>query len=282
MTSALSNLKGKQILHITAPAFLPLSKIQELSLAQVVTGQPVLNYKGVDYGVSVDAQQNNHAHNLLLYNEKTHQYEKADVRDIPTYNIHEFVQLPGGTDSRVNGSLEPVTSRPRRPQPKNLKMRFHPVGSSRNLPPETIGSDSESEKEQAVSKLPRPATEHRERKRKAEDEVEGNSKKLKLSSSQEASLPPSSQTDAPSQAALASTEERGREEKKREKTKHRDETSQERRARKEEKKRKKEEKKEKKKEEKEEKKDKEEKKKEKKERKEEKAKKKKEKEEKKR
>lgn len=283
MTSALANLEGKQILHITAPAFLPLSKIQELSLAQAVTGQPVLNYKGVDYGVSVDSRQSHHPQDLLLYNEKAHRYEKADIRDIPTYSIQEFVRLPNGTDTKVNGSLEPKTSKPRRPQPRNLKMRFHPVGSRRDLPPETIGSSSESEEEPTVSKPPRPATEDRERKRKAEEEVEGKSKKMKLSSSQEVNPPPSSQVDAPSQTTLVRTEERGREEKQREKSKHRDETSQERRARKEEKKRKKEEKKRKEKEGKEEKKDKEEKKKEKKEkkeRKEEKAKKRKEKEEK--
>ncbi|KAL1967596.1 hypothetical protein VTN77DRAFT_3111 [Rasamsonia byssochlamydoides] len=251
VTSLLSNLQGKQVFHITAPAFLPLSAVREVSLAKVMRGEPVLNHKGVDYGIPTEPHQEHGAQTLMLYNKETGSYQSVPVRNIQSYHVQELVRLPGGID----GSLVPPTaaqesSKPPRPQPKGMKMRFRPVGSG-DGPPETIGTSSESEGEEPSFKMPqRLKTEQEERKRKqlpTDDKADGSSRKKskKHSFSQDAEGLQSSQNEpVPSSQATSqdAQEDRGRKDsshKHKKSHKHRDETSQERKARKEEKKKKK-------------------------------------------
>ncbi|KAL4741375.1 DNA-directed RNA polymerase I subunit RPA34.5-domain-containing protein [Aspergillus similis] len=169
-TSALSNLAGKQVFHITAPAFLPLSKVKEVSLAGALKGEPILKHGGVNYGIPADslthAQAGASGQSLFLYDAKTQSYYST-VTNIPTYRIQEMVELPGGAE------LEEATIRsakamekPPRKQPKHLKMRFRPVGSG-DAPPETLGSSSEeSEVEEHTMKVPQGLEKEKERKRK--------------------------------------------------------------------------------------------------------------------
>lgn len=50
-----SNLKGKQIWYFTAPAGVPISAIQSMSLQDAKDGNPVLNHKGRDYAFLQDS-----------------------------------------------------------------------------------------------------------------------------------------------------------------------------------------------------------------------------------
>ncbi|KAL1886114.1 hypothetical protein Plec18167_000043 [Paecilomyces lecythidis] len=190
--SILSDLRGKQVFHITAPASLPLSSIKEVSLAKVLSGEPVLEHKGVKYGIPADtiSQQDADEKILLAYDEKTQTYYNTSIGNIQSYNLQELVSLPNGT---AYNKGKPDTSKPPRPQPKDLKMRFRPVGSTYG-PPETIGtSDEESEGEQASFKYPKGSkAEREERKRKHQqtEEAEKNGevaprKKSKKHSSKE-------------------------------------------------------------------------------------------------
>jgi hypothetical protein len=245
VSSLLSDLQGKQVFHITAPAFLPLSAVREVSLAKVMSGEPVLNHKGVDYGISIESQQESATQALLLYNKATDTYQSAPLRNIQSYHVQELLSLPGGLLVPSTGAKESI--KPPRPQPKHMKMRFHPVGSGDVLP-ETIGTSSESEAEESTFKVPQK-THHEERKRKESQPTEVNGaprkKSKKHASSQDTEAIQSSQTEPvplSSQASENAEEERGRKDKdhKHKKShKDRDETSQERKARKEEKKRKK-------------------------------------------
>ncbi|KAL6237687.1 hypothetical protein BDW75DRAFT_203478, partial [Aspergillus navahoensis] len=169
-TSALSNLAGKQIFHITAPAFLPLSKVKEVSLAGALKGEPILKLGGVNYGILADslthAQAGASGQSLFLYDAKTQTYHST-VTNIPTYRIQEMVELPGGAEleEAVIRSAKAL-ERPPRKQPKHLKMRFRPVGSG-DAPPETLGSSSEeSEGEEHTMKVPQGLEKEKERKRK--------------------------------------------------------------------------------------------------------------------
>lgn len=251
VSSLLSNLQGKQVFHVTAPAFLPLSAVREVSLAKVMRGEPVLNYKGVDYGIPTESQQEHGAQALLLYNKETGTYQSAPVRNIPSYHVQELVSLPSGSLVPPTAAQESSNALPRQ-QPKHMKMRFRPVGSVYG-PPETIGTSSESEAEEPKFKFPeRLKNQHEERKRKnlpiedsgKQTDMNGSARKKskKHSSSQDLQ---SSQTDpvASSQATSQDAqEERSRKDsshKHKKSHKHKDETSQERKARKEEKKKKK-------------------------------------------
>lgn len=186
-SSLLSDLRGKQVIHITAPSFLPLSKIKEISMSKIIKGQPILGYEGKNYGIPAESfdEDDSDGKTLLVFDQSTQTYRnKAD--HIPSYHVQEMIAVPEADKAAVEALRDTV--KPPRPQPKNLKMRFRPVGS---LPaaPETLGSDSESDAEPSFKA---PDGERKERKRK-HHHTEGDStqtagvpqKKSKKQSSQE-------------------------------------------------------------------------------------------------
>ncbi|KAJ5163701.1 uncharacterized protein N7500_005531 [Penicillium coprophilum] len=170
VSSLLSNLNGKQILHLTAPASLPLSKVKEVCMAKIMQGEPIITHEGVNYGIPVDAlsEADPATKSLLIFDEKTQKYCTA-AQSVPSYHVQEMIGLPS-TSKKTDAAVAELRKyvKPARPQPKNLKMRFRPVGTTA-APPETLGSDSESEAEVPSFKVPKGE----ERKRKLDhDEAE--------------------------------------------------------------------------------------------------------------
>ncbi|KAL3477801.1 DNA-directed RNA polymerase I subunit RPA34.5-domain-containing protein [Aspergillus californicus] len=167
-TSSLSNLNGKQVFHITAPAFLPLSKVKEVSLAQAMKGQPILEHKGVQFGIPVDSlkQAGASAQTLSLYDPKTQTYQDTTT-NIPTYHIQEMISIPGGAEyEEAAVKAANALVKPPRKQPKHLKMRFRPVGSG-DSPPEILGSSGEqSEDEEPTIKAAKGLEKEKKKKRK--------------------------------------------------------------------------------------------------------------------
>ncbi|KOS44912.1 hypothetical protein ACN38_g4182 [Penicillium nordicum] len=169
-SSLLSNLNGKQVLHLTAPASLPLSQVKEVCMAKIMQGEPIISHGGVNYGIPAEAlsEAGPATKSLLLFDENTQTYRTA-AQTVPSYHVQELIGLPSTskkTDAVVTEMRKYV--KPARPQPKNLKMRFRPVGTT-SAPPETLGSSSESEAEVPSFKVPKGE----ERKRKLDhDEAE--------------------------------------------------------------------------------------------------------------
>ncbi|KAJ5188769.1 hypothetical protein N7491_005090 [Penicillium cf. griseofulvum] len=169
-SSLLSNLKGKQVLHLTAPASLPLSKVKEVCMARIMQGEPIITHEGVNYGIPVEAlsETDPASKSLLLFDEKTQKYCTA-AHSVPSYHVQEMIGLLS-TSKKTDAVVAEMRKyvKPARPQPKNLKMRFRPVGTT-TAPPETLGSDSDSEADAPSFKVPRGE----ERKRKLDhDEAE--------------------------------------------------------------------------------------------------------------
>jgi DNA-directed RNA polymerase I subunit RPA34. len=159
-SSLLSDLRGKQVIHITAPSHLPLSKVNEISMSKIMKGEPILGYEGKSYGIPAESFDDDQADGktLLVFDQKTQTYiNKADR--VPSYHVQEMIHVPQADKAAVEALRDTV--KPARPQPKGLKMRFRPIGS---LPaaPQTLGSDSESDAEPSKA----PAGERKERKRK--------------------------------------------------------------------------------------------------------------------
>jgi hypothetical protein len=136
-----------------------------------------------------------------------------------------MINLPKGT---AYNKERPDGSKPPRPQPKDLKMRFRPVGSTYGAP-ETIGtSDEESEGEQPSFKFPKGSKAEREERKRKHQQTEGDEKnvdvaprkKSKKHSSQENGKTLSSQTE-PVPSSQDAGEERGHDKPK--KSKHREE-----------------------------------------------------------
>lgn len=130
-------------------------------MSKIMKGEPLLSYEGKNYGIPVEAfnEKDKEGKTLLMYDETTQTYRQA-VDRIRSYNVQEIVNVPGADQAAVEALRDTV--KPPRPQPKNLKMRFRPVGSL-PAPPETLGSDSESDAELSFNV---PSGEREERKRK--------------------------------------------------------------------------------------------------------------------
>lgn len=134
-------------------------------MSKLMKGKPLLSYEGVEYGIPVDFFDDDASEGktLLVYDQNTQTYRRQ-ADHIPSYHIQELVGLPETIDPKQS-ALEALRDavKPPRPQLKNLKMRFRPVGS---LPaaPETLGSSSESEAEGLSFKVPQGVSEERKRK----------------------------------------------------------------------------------------------------------------------
>lgn len=244
VSSLLSNLRGKQVFHITAPSFLPLSKVKEISLAKVLQGEPILKHEGANYGIPAEdlMHQETGSNSVFLYDAKTETYYPTSSRNVKSYHIQEMVSIPKGS---MNNSTPSESVKPPKPQPRHLKMRFRPVGSG-NGPPETIGSSSESEGEEPTFKMPKALNREREERKRKHELTEGDGKQAGLprKKSKKQSLSRDTGTElSSSQIEPVSSQdgERGREKSKKS-HKHRNETSEERRTRREQKKRRKSEK----------------------------------------
>ncbi|PKY06596.1 hypothetical protein P168DRAFT_280007 [Aspergillus campestris IBT 28561] len=195
-TSLLSDLRGKQVFHVTAPSFLPIHKVKEISLAKALQGEPILTHDGVQYGIPADStgQDDTAGKSLALYDPKTQTYRPSPATNIKSFHVQELIHIPARSqdadhDVVLEAAREQV--KPPRKQPSNLKMRFRPVGSG-DAPAETLGSsDDESDAEQQPARTARE--EKKKRKLHQAEEEESlpaaglpRKKSKKISSSQDA------------------------------------------------------------------------------------------------
>jgi hypothetical protein len=157
-----SNLQGKQIWYITAPASAPLSSIEELSLLDIKEHRKVLSHKGDDYGFIEDESEATAITKVLVPSSSDDGYRSGRQTYINTsftplrlvaktpvtkiLHLQQIVQPP---------SLPQITTpakKPVRQQPRGLKMRFRPIGFS-NGDMGRIGSSSSSEGESSDQEM---------------------------------------------------------------------------------------------------------------------------------
>ncbi|PQE13381.1 hypothetical protein CJF31_00008396 [Rutstroemia sp. NJR-2017a BVV2] len=130
-----SNLEGKQIWYITAPASVSIDTIKDMSLRGARSGKVVLSQKGNEYGFVEDTAENKTYTKLMLPNKAKNGY-----RIVP--------KLANGDDS---SQATVPAKKPVRKQPKGLRMRYAPVGFGLNGG--GIIGDSSDEEDQSGSDL---------------------------------------------------------------------------------------------------------------------------------
>jgi len=128
-----SNLKGKQIWHITAPFSVPIESIKEVSAQNIQNGASVLSHKGTQYGLAPETgAEYVTRHALLLPSIRDNEYRSSNTPITNTLHLQQLVNLP----NRTHEPSDLSSSRPRthvknpRQQPEGLKMRYHPFGAS--------------------------------------------------------------------------------------------------------------------------------------------------------
>lgn len=129
---AKENLRGKQIWHITAPASVHISAIKEVPIQKVATGESILSYKGADYGLVTEADEDCNEKVLLVPSSNDNTYHLASTGIARTLHLQQIVKLPSSDKSanRGNGSKEPPRTHVKavRQQPEGLRMRYRPFG----------------------------------------------------------------------------------------------------------------------------------------------------------
>ena len=133
-----SNLEGKQIWHITAPARLSITSIKEASAQSLQDGSSILTQKGIDYGLIPQTRGADGA--LLLPHVQENQYQSSQASVASALHIRQLVKLPIFV-TRPSAPAQVDSDVPRNQQPANLKMRFRPFG---------VSSSSDSEPEAVV------------------------------------------------------------------------------------------------------------------------------------
>jgi len=69
-----SNLEGKQIWYITAPASVSISSIEKISLQDIKDGKPILLHEGSNYGFAQDIAQDKTYTKIMAPNESNDGY----------------------------------------------------------------------------------------------------------------------------------------------------------------------------------------------------------------
>ncbi|PQE32386.1 hypothetical protein CJF32_00001134 [Rutstroemia sp. NJR-2017a WRK4] len=143
-----SNLEGKQIWYITAPASVSIDTIKDMSLRGARSGKVVLSQKGNEYGFVEDTAENKTYTKLMLPNKAKNGYriEKRPIDQI--FHLQQVPKLANGDDS---SQATVPAKKPVRKQPKGLRMRYTPVGFGLNGG--GIIGDSSDEEDQSGSDL---------------------------------------------------------------------------------------------------------------------------------
>ncbi|KAI1002848.1 hypothetical protein K3495_g5356 [Podosphaera aphanis] len=143
-----SNLEGKQIWYFTAPVSLSVSSLPEISMAAILSGSPVVKHDNDEYGFLSEPTDCRNLAQVLIPKANRPKYGIVSKPVTRIMHLQRILKLPGVSTSLTAEETEEkaVIIRTARPQPKRLRMRFHPIGTSMTNP-ENIGSSSSSEDE---------------------------------------------------------------------------------------------------------------------------------------
>ncbi|KAL8932168.1 MAG: hypothetical protein Q9211_006485 [Gyalolechia sp. 1 TL-2023] len=194
------NSRGKQIWHITAPKFVPVTSIKEVPIDSVATGESVLSYGDADYGLLQEAGIDREEKALLVPSPGDDGYRLASVTISKTLHLREIVKFSALSDKTggvINGAFRTSKSHVKevRQQPQGLRMRYRPFGDDSSsddsdraprfkMPPIIFPNKSSTEPRpmeggshvspamdgmEEAQDTPRPSTKSTSRKRKAVD-----------------------------------------------------------------------------------------------------------------
>lgn len=131
-----SNLKGKQIWHITVPNSVPISLVEEVSTQSIGNGASILEHQGAQYGLvpESDVEQCS-SRALLLPSTQTNNYRPSKTNIIKTLHLQQLVSLPSHAPEPAVNPSHPASAtdsykKTPRPQPEGLRMRYYPFGAS--------------------------------------------------------------------------------------------------------------------------------------------------------
>ncbi|TAQ89876.1 hypothetical protein B7494_g1811 [Chlorociboria aeruginascens] len=161
-------LEGKQIWYITAPASISMTSIEQMSLQSAKEGKKAYSRNGKDYELVQDDAGDKTYTKIMVPAQSNDGYQTRSKPIDRVLHLQQIVDLPsvynadnGSVNSSISSRATIPAKKPVRPQPKGLKMRFHPIGFGSGKPGK-IGSDSgdESSTDKEIQNAPfrRPFT----------------------------------------------------------------------------------------------------------------------------
>ncbi|KAL1873927.1 hypothetical protein Daus18300_003799 [Diaporthe australafricana] len=144
-----AQMEGKQVWYITAPASLPVTVVQDLTIPmdQAQKGLPVLTHNGDDYRLAFDDPSASSSFRLLIPHKKGQEYSELGR---PVNQTMHFTRSetfpPEGPASVTTTQTVSKTTRPARPQPEGLRARYTPLGVPASKKPLTPIAGSQKNK----------------------------------------------------------------------------------------------------------------------------------------
>lgn len=163
-----AKMEGKQVWYITAPASLPVTVVQDLTIQMDSAKKdlPVLTHNGDDYSLAFEDPSASSSFRLLIPNKKGQEYSERKhlllgdscflritnhrLVDRPVDQLVHFTRSetfpPEGPGSMTTTQTISKTTRAARPQPEGLRARYTPLGVPASKKALTPNASSEKNK----------------------------------------------------------------------------------------------------------------------------------------
>ncbi|MCJ1410129.1 hypothetical protein MMC19_004214 [Ptychographa xylographoides] len=180
----LSNLGSKQIWHLTLPASIPISAIEEVPLNSIVEGTTALIHNGLDFAFISTPNTKEAAGHVLMPSDRGKDYRAIPKGIAKTLHLQQVLHLPnlaleerqdGAHEAQVSQHMDKVVHE----QPQGLRMRYRPFGDEEGeLVHESQSLRSQNEDEIGDTSAPTfrvpPGTENTPRREKRRrDDMDG-------------------------------------------------------------------------------------------------------------
>lgn len=192
------DLGGKEVWHITAHASVPIQSIRNFSIKAAMTGKTIHSKDGVEFKLTQEKPDATAAKRLLTARtsemefrclrepiRRTFHLQRAeDVQEAVARKLQQQQQTEAASNASPSNPGE--AHKPRRPQPKGLRLRYTPFGAQ-DGPLGTIGSSASEESDhepkgfRVPSSLPSPPSETQKpekRKHKKQHEADTHQRQM--------------------------------------------------------------------------------------------------------
>ncbi|KAF3763661.1 hypothetical protein M406DRAFT_223179, partial [Cryphonectria parasitica EP155] len=168
--------EGKQVWYITAPASLPVTVVQDLTIPmdKAQSGLPVLSHNGDDYRMAFDNPDASSSFRLLIPNKQGEEYSLLERPVQQTIHFTRSETFPPGGPASVTTTQTVATTKQARPQPEGLRARYTPLGVP--APKPSIAAPAPTKKAQAKAAAQEsgtPSTSSKKKRKHRDDGEDG-------------------------------------------------------------------------------------------------------------
>lgn len=124
------NLEGKEIWYLTAPSFIPISSLEQLSLQSIADGSRVLSHDGCGFGIVSYKMGPEHSHRLLTSRVTENDFKGSTSPVSRALQMQQIFDVPirSTAQEQTESPIVPQMPSLQNEQPPMVKMRSHGFG----------------------------------------------------------------------------------------------------------------------------------------------------------